>query len=99
MTPGPAVAGSASATTPMTTANAVGAPQGGAPPQGDAIQQLADQIREVGGMVDEIAASNPALANEVAQVKQTLRSMIVKAAQAASVQTQSGMSLPTAGGM
>lgn len=89
------VAGSASAATPMTAANAVGAIQpGGGPDQGDPIQQLADQIRDAGGVIDEIAASNPSLANEVGQIKQILRSMLVKAAGAASAQTPAGLALP-----
>lgn len=91
------MAGSASATSPIT---AGAPPQGQVPPeQGDGVTQLVDQVREVGAQIDEIGASNPALSTEVAQIKQIMRSMIVKAAQAATVQTQSALSLPTGQGM
>lgn len=92
----PAVAGSASATTPMTAANAIGALQGGgeAGAQQDQIQQLASQIREASAAVDEIGATNPALASEVTQVKQILRQMLVKAASVATAQNPSSLQVP-----
>lgn len=93
MAPIPPVAGSASAAVPNTAANAIGAMQGGDQQQ-DQIQQLAEQIREVSGSVDELGATNPTLASEVAQIKQILRSMLVKAASAASAQSPSSLAVP-----
>lgn len=93
MAPIPAVGGSASATVPNTAANAIGSMQGG-DPAGDQIQQLAEQIREASGVIDEIGSANPTLSAEVAQIKQTLRSMLVKAASAASAQTPASLSVP-----
>lgn len=90
----PAVAGSASAATPMTAANAIGAMQGGAGEQQDQIQQLASQIREASAAVDDIGSTNPSLAQEVTQVKQILRQMLVKAASVASAQNPSSVQVP-----
>ena len=93
----PAVAGSASATTPMTAANAIGALQGGGEggaAQQDQIQQLASQVREASAAVDEIGATNPALASEVTQIKQILRQMLVKAASVATAQNPSSLQVP-----
>ena len=92
----PAVAGSASATTPITAANAIGALQGGGEggAQQDQIQQLASQVREASAAVDEIGATNPALASEVTQIKQILRQMLVKAASVATAQNPSSLQVP-----
>ena len=59
------------------------------------IQALAGQIRDAGAMIDAIAASFPAAAQEASQVKQLLKQIIVKAAQQVSSQTASAAAVPT----
>jgi outer membrane murein-binding lipoprotein Lpp len=59
------------------------------------LQALAGQIRDVGQMVDAIATDFPAAAQEASQVKQILKSIIVKVAQQSSPATASGTAVPT----
>lgn len=92
----PALMGSASAATPMTSQLSSGAPNGGGAESGD-MGALMGQIRQVAQSVDALGASNPALASGVTQIKTILRQMIMQAAQAASVQTPSGEALPGGG--
>jgi len=66
-------------------------------PVQDQLAQLAGQVRDLGGQVDQIAASNPSLQQEAQQVKAILRQMILKAAQTAPMQTMSSEAVPTAG--
>lgn len=61
------------------------------------IEALASQIRDVGMMVDAIAADFPNAAQEVAQVKALLKQIIVKAASQAPQATASGSAVPTGG--
>ena len=63
------------------------------------LQGLAGQIRDLGSMVDTIAADFPNLAQETAQVKQLLKQMIVKAAQQVPPATASGSAVPTGASM
>lgn len=98
MTPGSPVAGSASAAVPNTSMLTTGAAQGADAGQGDPVQQMAGQLREIKGMVDELGSTYPAVANEVTQINNLLRQMIVKQAQAASTQTPSALALPAGAG-
>lgn len=93
---GPALVGSASAATPMTAALSSGAPNGAAPDT-SGMSDLMGKIRQVSSAVDDLAASNPAVATGAQQIKTILRQMIIQAAQAASAQTPSGEAVPTAG--
>ncbi len=73
---------------------------GGQPGQGAdqvraQIEALASQIRDMGSMVDAIAADFPNAAQEVMQVKNLLKQIIVKAAQQAPMTTASGSAVPT----
>lgn len=90
----PALMGSASAATPVTTQNQ-NPMQGG--DQTGAMPDLMGKIRQVASSVDELGASQPALAPEIQQIKAIIRQMIIKSASAASVQTPSGQAVPTAG--
>jgi len=90
----PAMMGSASAAPPVTTTNQSPMPGGDA---SGAMPDLMGKIRQVATSVDDLGASNPALAQEVQQIKLILRQMIIKAASAASVQTPSGQAVPMAG--
>ncbi len=58
---------------------------------------LMGKIRAVATSVDDLGASNPALAPQVQQIKSILRQMIIQAASAASAQTPSGQAVPMAG--
>lgn len=59
------------------------------------IQALASQIRDIGQMVDAVAADFPNAAQEVGQVKALLKQIIVKAASQAPPSTASGSAVPT----
>lgn len=62
--------------------------------------QMADAIgtiRQIAEQVDALASMNPAFGPGVAQIKTTLRQMIVSAAQQASMQTPSSEAVPMAG--
>ena len=59
------------------------------------LQGLASQIRDVGQMTDAMAQQFPMAQGEIAQIQQLLKQIIVKAAQAMSMQTQSGSAVPT----
>lgn len=66
---------------------------------GDAVLQgVAMRIREIGQSLQALQAENPVLAADVEQINQLLKQMLVKAAQAGSMQTASGMGVPGAGG-
>lgn len=56
-----------------------------------AIRQLADQVKALGGMI-------PQAADEITQIQNLLKSVVVKAAQAAPAQTMSGAMVPGNGG-
>ena len=62
------------------------------------LQALMGQIRQVSDQVKQLASSVPVLAEEAEQINQLLKAMVVKAAQAQSMQTASGMAVPGAGG-
>ena len=73
-------------------------PDGAGPdPAQEQLTQMMGQIRDLAQQVEQISATNPALTQEVTQIKAILRQMVVKAAQAAPMQTQSSMDVPTAG--
>jgi hypothetical protein len=69
----------------------------GPDPVQEQLQQLMMQIRDVGSQVDQIASTNPDLAQEATQVRALLRQMIIKAGQMAPMQTMSSEAVPTAG--
>lgn len=76
-----------------------GAPQGANAEAVQAqLQQMVQQIRQVGDLVQQIAASNPQLAQDAQQITQILKGMVVKSAQQAPAQTPSGLAVPGAGG-
>jgi len=54
-------------------------------------------IRQVGQSVDDLGSAHPELSQEIQQIKSILRQMILKSAQAASLQTASAEALPMAG--
>lgn len=55
------------------------------------------QIRDLGKLLQQLAASNPMLADEAQQMQQLLKQMIVKAAQQAPMQTGSSLAVPGGG--
>ena len=59
------------------------------------LESLAGQIRDIGTMVDAVAADFPNAAQEVSQVKTLLKQIIVKVAQQAPTTTASGSAVPT----
>ena len=63
------------------------------------IEQLAGQVRDIGDMVDAVAADFPNAAQEVAQVKTLLKQIVIKVANEASTATASGSGVPTGGSM
>jgi methyl-accepting chemotaxis protein len=76
-----------------------GAPQGANAEAVQAqLQAMVQQIRQVGDLVQQIAASNPQLAQDAQQITQILKGMVVKSAQQAPAQTPSGLAVPGAGG-
>ena len=73
---------------------------GGSPGQGaDAVraqlETLAGQIRDLGQQVDAVAMDFPTAAQEVSQIKNLLKAIIVKAAQQAPMASASGQAVPT----
>lgn len=76
-----------------------GTPGQGSDPARAALEQLASQIRDMGGMADTLASTIPAAAQEVAQIKMLLKQIIVKAAQLSSQGTPSGNAVPTGASM
>lgn len=89
--------GSASSAPPQTAALSSGAPNGAGDDTG-AMADLMGKIRQVSAAVDDLAGSDPAMAQGAQQIKSILRQMIIQAAQTASAQTPSGQAVPTAGG-
>ena len=93
----PAVAGSASAAPPNTTANTQPqGDQGGGGGGGD-IQALAGQIRQVAQQLDQLAQNEPTAAPIVQQIKQLLRQVIVQKAATAQQNNPSAQALPMGG--
>ena len=76
---------------------------GGGPPGANAdamraqLEATMQQIRDIGAQVQSLAASNPMLAEDAAQISQLLKQMVVKSAQVAPSQTASGMAVPGGG--
>lgn len=101
MTPAPPLAagtgGAGSAIGSLLAGGGQGAPGAGADQIRQQLEALMGQIRDVGQMVDALAADFPTLAPDVQQVKQLLKQMVVKAAQQAPTQTASGAAVPGGG--
>lgn len=95
----PPIAGAAAPTPAVADMLGAGAPQGANAEAIQAqLQQTVQQIRQLGDLVQQIAASNPQLAQDAQQISQILKGMVVKAAQQAPAQTPSGLAVPGAGG-
>lgn len=86
-----------------------GQPPPGAPPPGQAgpagagaIDQqtlaIMQRIQQFGEQVKQLGADLPMLADEVGQIQQILKQMVVKATATAPVQTPSSMAVPGNGG-
>ena len=83
-------------------ASAPPAPAAGGPGAGmDAARQQLEatmgRIRDFGEQIKQLAAENPAVADEAQQIQQLLKQMVVKSAQIAPVQTMSSMAVPGGG--
>lgn len=63
------------------------------------LQALAQQIMEQGQAIDSIAAGFPPAAQEVAQIKQLLKQILVKAASLGPMTTSSAEMTPTGSSM
>lgn len=93
--------GVAGAASPTSALQMMGA--GAAPPGADAaalqqqLQQTVQQIRQIGDLVQQLAAANPTLAQDAQQIGQILKQMIVRSAQQAPQQTMSGAMTPGGG--
>jgi predicted nucleic acid-binding Zn-ribbon protein len=61
------------------------------------LEQVMQRIRDLGQQVDQVGSQVPAFEPEIKQIRQILKRMIVKAAQAAPQQTTSSEQVPTAG--
>ena len=77
----------------------IGVPNAGADQMRAQLQQLAGQVRDIGTMVEAVAADFPNAAQEANQIKGLLKQIIVKAAQQAPEQTASGSAVPTGASM
>lgn len=92
------VAGGASPTSALAMAGAGAQPPGaGAEAVQAQLQQTVQQIRAVGDLVQQLAATNPMIAAEAQQIGQLLKQMIIKSAQQAPQQTMSGAMVPGGG--
>ena len=78
---------------------AAGQPGAGQDAARAALEQTAQQVRELGNMATQIGQSNPLIQGEMQQVLAILKQAIIKAAQAAPMQTASGMTVPGGGGV
>lgn len=97
---GTPIAGSASPSVPMTDALSAGLTPPGAA-QDAARQQLEGligQVRQVQQTVAQLGQSAPFAAQQVAQITDLLKQIIISAAQQSSAQTASGQAVPMAGG-
>ena len=77
-------------------ANAIG----GAPASGDSgrgLQQVMQQIRDLGQQIQALGAAVPAFGPDVQQMQQILKRLIVKAAQQAPQETASASQVPVGG--
>ena len=72
-------------------------PGAGANAQQQQLQQLAGQVRQIGDMLSQLASQAPMVAQDVQQIGQILKGMIIKVAQAAPAQTPSSMAVPGGG--
>lgn len=66
--------------------------------QNDMLTQTMTQIRQLGEGVKALATLIPMGADEITQIQNLLKALVVKAAQGAPQQTPSGMSVPGGGG-
>lgn len=62
------------------------------------LESLIGMVRQIKMQVDQLGVTYPASAQSVAAINQQLQQIIISAAQQASAQTASGMSVPTSGG-
>jgi hypothetical protein len=62
------------------------------------VEQVAAVVRQMGEQVKALAQLAPHAADELQQIQQLLKQVIIKAAQAAPAQTPSGMAVPGNGG-
>lgn len=61
------------------------------------LEQTMGQIRQVATAVKQLAATVPDAAQELQQMQELLKAVVIKAAQPAPMQTMSGQAVPTAG--
>ena len=79
-------------------AGAGGQPGAGGPDQ--QLQAMMEPIRQIGQQVTQLQQSMPFAAEELGQINQLLKQVVIKAAEAQQAQTASGMAVPGgAGGM
>lgn len=88
--------------------DAMGAMLGGAQPPNPAgagadaqqqqLQQTMGRIRDLAEQVKQLGADMPVLADDVQQVQQILKQMVIKSAQIGTTQTASSLGVPGAGG-
>ena len=69
----------------------------GADAQQQQLQQTMGQIRDFAEQVKQLGANNPVLADDVQQIQQILKNMVVKAAQVGQTQTASSLAVPGGG--
>ena len=82
----------------MDQMSAGGSPASGRDGQRQALEQAMGQIKAIKDQVDQLGSSMPAMSQEVQQIGQILKRMIVKAAQQAPQQTASAEAVPSGGG-
>lgn len=61
------------------------------------LEQTMGQIRGIADQVKQMAATNPAVAQEAQQIQELLKAIVIKSAQQAPMQTASGMAVPGGG--
>lgn len=75
----------------------MGAGMAGADAQQQQLQQTMGRIRDLAEQIKQLGADFPMLADDVQQIQQLLKQMVVKAAQVAPVQTASSLGVPGGG--
>ena len=69
----------------------------GADAQQQQLQQTMGRIRDLAEQIKQLGADFPVLADDVQQIQQLLKQMVVKAAQVGSTQTASSLAVPGGG--